>query len=103
MKTLRKVALSVVFVDDIDIDKLMPDTVYIRKDKMYFSHLCLCKCKRLVNLPINTLTIDGSSKKGDPRGWDIEIKNQQISIKPSILNHPCECHYIVTNGTANIV
>ncbi|MBK5721384.1 hypothetical protein JGH11_10915 [Dysgonomonas sp. Marseille-P4677] len=105
MRTLKKVPVTVEFVSDINIDDLKPNIMYIRKDKMYLTHLCFCEDKCFVNLPISTLTIDGVSKQSDDKGcsWDVEIKNEKITVKPSILNHPCECHYIITNGIANIV
>lgn len=89
MKTKRKVNLDVVVSSyGLDIEE---NTVYVDEEKQYFALRCL-GCGQFMHYPYNP-----------ENGWSLNIGDKGVTIKPSILNHCCEAHYIITNGVANIV
>lgn len=103
MKTLEKVPMSVVFVHELPFENLERGVLYINKEKMLFAHRCLCDCERLVNIPIQRFEQDGVVESSNDSGWNLTIIGENATVTPSILNKPCECHYIITKGIANIV
>lgn len=94
MKTIKKVDIEPVYVDEIpENDKLKQDVLYISKKYGTIVHLCLCGCKNLSVTPINST------------GWVLKEENDKVTLTPSILNNNCpnKYHYIITNNVANIV
>lgn len=90
MKTLKKVLVQVVAVDDIPLlSKMDENKLYVSKE--YMTHKCLCGCGSMINLPITN------------GGWNFSIEHGLASVTPSILNSGCNAHYIITNGIANLV
>jgi len=93
MKTIKKVQLKlneckyIPFLDDME-----ENTMYYSKEFQVASHKCFCGKNHECVTPI----MDNM--------WSIEIINSdKFTMKPSILNNPCKCHYIITNGIANVV
>lgn len=107
MKTLGKIPVTVQLVDELLLpDDIRENTFYFCKEKMYIQHNCLCGCGTYIALPINCIVLDGENNNGTAKhcwGWNAEINKGKLTVTPSILNHPCEGHYIITNGIANIV
>ncbi|MDR2085807.1 MAG: hypothetical protein LBP72_01400 [Dysgonamonadaceae bacterium] len=103
MRTIKKVALTVEFVDKLDFDNIRENVLYVNKQTCYAYHDCLCGCKAPVNIPLKKISHDGETYFGDPNGWELTIKGNKVTITPSILNFPCGAHYIITNGIANLV
>lgn len=96
MKTIKKVEIEVVFCED-DIPQIpseyQENTVYVSEKNNRIALNCLCGCGSFINLPVN-----------NPQGWQLEIdSNRKISLIGSILQHPCEAHYIITKNVANFV
>ena len=92
MKTLRKIEITPIFVEEyIPID-LKQDYIYISKEYKTSVHLCLCGCGNISVTPINK------------DGWNLIEFNDKISFTPSILNSNCpnKYHYIITNNIANV-
>jgi len=95
MKTLRKVEIEPVFVDE------MPDTyvrgkVYICEQYGTSAHICLCGCDNKVVMPLD----DGS------KWWRlVKENNGKVSFIGSVgcYNFPCKSHYIITKNIANFV
>lgn len=92
METKRKVELTIEYLEQLPVpSKMKQDVLYVLKNRNIVSHKCLCGCDRVINLPI------------DKNGWTFRDDFGKATMTPSVLNHPCECHYIITNGVANIV
>ncbi len=92
MKTIKKIEIVPVFVDEIP-DTLKQDILYVCKQYKTCVHLCLCGCGNLSVTPINKT------------GWVLTENNGKVSLSPSILNNNCpnRYHYILTNNVANVV
>jgi len=92
MKTLRKVEITPIYVDEIP-DILEQNKIYISKKYRTASHLCLCGCRREVVTPLTN------------RGWELtELPDGKITISPSIGNfQSCNTHYIIIKNVANFV
>jgi hypothetical protein len=103
MKTLEKVPIRVEFVDEVPFENFERGVLYVSKKQMSLSHCCLCDCQRFVRLPLDRINDNGDVLTKNNNGWSLTIKDSKATVTPSILNHPCECHYIITNGIANIV
>jgi hypothetical protein len=94
MKTLKKVPLELVIVDEY-----MPKILEMEFGKLYYSkqyeitnHLCVCGCGQQVPLTI---------RNGE---WNLSVINSKLNISPSILlRNGCKSHYIISNGIANII
>ena len=94
MKTLRKVPITPVFVDE------MP--AFIERGKVYISeiystsqHICLCGCDNMVYMPITGGMF-----------WDlVKEKDGTVTFIGSVGNYnfPCKSHYIITKNVANFV
>lgn len=57
-----------------------------------YSHLrfiCPCGCNSYIDLPIKPLC---------PNGWDWDGNINCPTLKPSIMNRPCNWHGFLTNG-----
>jgi hypothetical protein len=94
VKTIRKVPVIPVFV------KLVPNVleqnkIYISEEYKVAVHLCLCGCG---NLSVTPLGKDGW-------WWDFINGEKGLTMTPSILNRNCPnlCHYVITNGIANLI
>lgn len=97
MKTLKKVPIKPVFVDEYIPEDLEEGKVYISEEYWVAIHLCLCGCK---NKTVMTLKSVGGSEY-----WNLTKSDKGISFTPSIgnCNFPCKSHYIITNNVANFV
>jgi len=94
MRTLKKVAIEPIFVEE------MP--CFIERGKVYISekyqtsrHICLCGCDELVIMPL-----------GGGKWWDlVKEPNGTVSFIGSVGNYsmPCKSHYIITKNVANFV
>lgn len=92
MKTLKKIIIEPVFVEtmpllqDMEIHK-----VYISEKHSLSCHICLCGCETKVVMPLN-----------EPQWWQlVKELNGTVSFIGSVLQHPCEAHYIITKNVAN--
>ena len=93
MKTLRKEPVKIEYVESLPAQsKMQKNIIYVCENNNHATHLCLGCFERPVTVPMN-----------EPNGWQFKIENDIISVVGSFLNHPCECHYIITNGVANLV
>jgi hypothetical protein len=107
MKTKRKVPVTFRLVETIPA--IMEDNViYVSSKYRMANHKCLGCYKHESVTAITVLVIDGKviNDNDDTRwddGWNIIIENDKISVTPSILNNLCGCHYVITNGVANIL
>jgi len=94
MKTLRKVEIEPVFIENVpETQDMEQSKVYISLEYMTASHLCLCGCG---TLSVTPFLMDG---------WFLTDVNNKITITPSILNNLCpnKSHYIITKNIANFV
>lgn len=91
MKTLKKVEIEPVFVEGFIPEQLEQGKLYISGEFKTAIHLCLCGCGN------QSVTPTGRN------GWVLTEKDGKITLSPSILNHPCEAHYIIRNNVANFV
>lgn len=92
MKTLKKVTIEPVFVDEMP-SLYEPNKVYISEKYNVSKHICLCGCETMVVMPIT-----------GGQWWTlVKESNGKISFIGSVLQHPCEAHYIITNNVANFV
>ena len=93
MKTIKKVQLKLKVCEYMpELSEMEENVIYYSQTFEIASHKCLCGVNHECVTPIGV------------NGWSIEIINSDnFTMKPSILNNPCKCHYIVTNGIANIV
>lgn len=96
MKTLKQVTIKPIFVN------LMPDhyeqgEVYISEPYKTSKHLCLCGCGDMVVMPLNRELFPETH-------WGlVKEANGRVSFLGSVLQHPCEAHYIITKNVANFV
>ena len=92
MKTLRKIEITPIFVEEYIPSDLNQNFIYISKKYKTSVHLCLCGCGNISVTPINK------------DGWILIEFNDKISFTPSILNSNCpnKYHYIITNNITNI-
>jgi hypothetical protein len=97
MKTIKKVAISVIYVDTIPDDKDMSEaTLYVSEKYGSASHLCLCGC--------GNGTYTGLKHDIFPNQWElVKEPDGTVSIIGSIWNKcfPCNSHYIITKNVAN--
>lgn len=97
MKTLRTVEITPVYIENIQSlgpNDYVANNFYVQNDFKYCSHSCLCGCGAKITLPVNQHNT----------GWQlVNDGNGQISLIGSILQHPCESHYIITKNKANFV
>lgn len=106
MKTLKKIPVIVKFItnfDDFIADEVENDTLYVSKDSMKMAHNCLCGCGGFICIPLQNIDDNGEIFKENNNGWSLSVKDGKTTVTPSILNRPCEGHYIITNGIANLV
>ncbi len=102
MKTIKKVTIEPVFVDEFipPDSELEENKIYISKKYGTAIHWCLCGCKLKVVMPIDAII------EGKDHGWQlIEEKDDKVSFTPSVGNfqYPCKSHYIITKNIANFV
>lgn len=92
MRTIKKVEIKPIFVDEIPTD-LEDNTLYISKIYKCAVHKCLCGCGNKTVTPLIK------------NGWVLMELNNKISLSPSIGNFQfsCKSHYILTNNVANFV
>lgn len=66
--------------------------IYTSLEYMIAIHLCICGCKNEVVTPLN--------RNGLQHGWEYVIKDNKITLHPSIgnFNFPCKTHYFVVNN-----
>lgn len=99
MKTLKKVTIEPVFVEESipENDKLEEGKIYISEKYSVAVHLCLCGCKKLTVMTLKSV--------GGSEYWNLIKSEKGISFTPSIGNYnfPCRSHYIITNNVANFV
>ena len=91
MKTISKVEIKPIFVDEIP-ENLIQNEFYVSNKYNVAVHLCLCGCGNKSVTPLNK------------NGWFLTQNNNKISLTPSILNTNCpkNYHYILTNNIANV-
>ena len=95
MKTIKKVEIEPVFLEDCIPDLLEENKLYISEQYKTAIHLCLCGCGEKTITPL-----------GGGQFWDlIKEKNGIVSLIGSIGNYnfPCKSHYIITKNVANFV
>jgi len=97
MKTIKKVEIEPVFVEECvpDFDIMEEGKIYISELYKTSVHKCLCGCGEKVIMPIHPI-----------HGWNlIKESNDKVSFIPSVGNYqfPCKSHYIITNNVANFV
>lgn len=100
MKTIKKVQIEPVYVDEIP-DEREEYKVYISEKFNVAVHNCLCGCKVQTVMPLN----HGTGIMAN-HGWVlIKHENGEVSFSPSIANYqfPCKSHYIITKNIANFV
>lgn len=97
MKTLFKVQIEPVFVDEMPSD-YENGKVYISEKYGVSKHICLCGCDTMVVMPFEMGKADGQHYWGL-----VKENNGTISFLGSVLQHPCEAHYIITKNVANFV
>lgn len=93
MKTLKKVEIIPVFLEDCIPDILEQNKLYISEKYNTAVHLCLFGCNEKTITPL-----------GGGRFWELVKENEgKISLIGSIGNYnfPCKSHYIITNNIAN--
>ena len=92
MKTIKKVAIIPVFVEQIP-EQIEHGKIYISEKYKCSVHLCLCGCGMQTVLPIGK------------DGWNMYKTDKGVSFTPSVGNfqYPCKSHYIITNNIANFV
>ena len=116
MKTIKKVIITPVFLEDymIPFEEMEENKIYISEKYKTSIHRCLCGCGLETVLPLN--------KNGDNQNWTlIKESDGSISFTPSILNpfigtrsldeelryeygiKGCGSHYIITKNVANFV
>ena len=80
------------FVDDMLLTGEMKDeTVYVEEKYHMIGHLCPCGCREAVVIPYQ--------HPGNHDGWELEIKDDLISLRPSILRMSgCKSHYFITEN-----
>lgn len=106
MRTLKKVPVTVEFItnfDDFVAGEVENDTLYVSKESMKIAHNCLCGCGGFVCIPLQRIEDNGEILTENNNGWNLKVKDCKATVTPSILNRPCEGHYIITNGIANLV
>jgi len=95
MKTIKKVTIETVFVDEIP-SYIEIGKVYISEKYGTSKHICLCGCETMVVMPFEIGRSDGRYSWGL-----VKENNGTISFIGSVLQHPCEAHYIITKNVAN--
>jgi hypothetical protein len=103
MKTVKRVPITVEFVEEMPFDTIRENVLYVNKSTCRMRHHCLCGCGHLIDIPLSKINDNGKIYNGDSNWWDLTVKGDKVTVTPSILNRPCEGHYIITNGTANLV
>jgi hypothetical protein len=96
MKTIKKIPVTVEFVDEMPFDTIQDNVLYVDKKTCRIRHNCLCGCDGLVDIPLSKINDNGKIYTGDSYGWDLDVKGDKVTITPSILNLSCNGHYIVT-------
>jgi len=103
MKTIKKVPVTIEFVEEMPFDTIQENVLYVDKKICRIRHHCLCGCGSLIDIPLSKIDDNGKIYTGNSNGWDLTVKGNKATITPSILNYPCKGHYIITNGIANLV
>jgi len=103
MRTIKKVPVTVEFVDEMPFDTIQENVLYVNKNTCRLRHLCLCGCGHLIDIPLSRINNNGQIYNGEPEWWHLTMNVDKVTITPSILNKPCNGHYIITNGIANLV
>lgn len=90
MKTIKRITIEPIFVET------MPDfyeygKIYISEKYKVAKHICLCGCESMVVMPLT-----------GGQWWSlVKENNGTVSFIGSVLQHPCEAHYIITKNVAN--
>jgi hypothetical protein len=94
MKTIRKVIIEPVFIEEFIPDVLEPNKVYISEQYKCAVHSCLCGCGEKTIMPLS-----------EKYGWSLIKNDGKVSFTPSIGNYNFECksHYVITNNIANFI
>lgn len=95
MKTIKKITIEPIFIETMP-SNYEPNKVYISEKYEVSKHLCLCGCNTMVVMPFNITGGDGNHYWGL-----VKENNGTISFIGSVLQHPCEAHYIITKNIAN--
>lgn len=105
MKTLRKIEVTAEFVTEMPFHDIQENVLYVNKETMRCRHLCLCGCKSFIDIPLTSIqTEDFTITSNDNEDWwHLTMKDGKATVKPSILNTPCNGHYVITKGIANII
>jgi hypothetical protein len=99
MKTLKKVQIIPVFVDQMP-DHYDYNHIYISNRYKVAKHICLCgTCDQMTIMPLNYELFPNTHWKL------VEETNGTVSFIGSVGNYrfPCKSHYIITNNIANFV
>lgn len=92
MKTIKKVTIEPVFVENIP-ENIEDNKLYISEEYKTAIHNCLCGCGLKTITPLT-----------GGRFWDlVKEPNGTISLIGSVGNYsfPCNSHYIITKNVAN--
>ena len=72
-----------------------PGILYISKKYGVANHLCLCGC--------GDQSVTPFEMQPNEKWWNLIENDGKVSIQPSILNHPCEAHYVITDNLGNFI
>jgi hypothetical protein len=103
MKTIKKVPVTVEFVEEMPFDTICENVLYVNKNTCRMRHICLCGCGCFIDIPISTINDNGEIHNGEPKHWHLTMKGDKATLTPSVLTLPCKCHYILTNGVASLL
>jgi hypothetical protein len=67
--------------------RLEENTLYVSFKYQLAIHLCACGCGLETVTPFD-----------DKLGWKIELKKNEATLTPSILNSECSSHYYIINN-----
>lgn len=94
MKTLKKVAITPVFVETIP-DVLEESKLYISEVYKTAIHNCLCGCGEKTITPLS-----------GGKFWNlVKHSDGKITLVGSVGNYnfPCKSHYVINNNIANFL
>lgn len=103
MKTIKKTPVTVEFVETMPFYEIQKNVLYVNKKTCRIRHHCLCGCGSLIDIPLSEINDNGKIYNDEPEWWYLTMNGNKVTITPSILNKPCNGHYIITNGIANLV
>lgn len=71
-------------------DIYLPGVFYYSEKYGGLGHLCPCGCGDKIYIPV---TEDGSGAT-----WKISIRDEKVTLDPSLWNNPCKAHYFIRDG-----